>query len=159
MLVILYLTSIIIANLLVAQFGASIVILNAFLFIGLDLTARDRLHEEWKHKNLWLNMFMLISVGSILSAILNWQALPIAMASFVAFGSAGIVDTFVYQLLGNNSRLVKVNGSNVFSSIADSLVFAVVAFGFPVLWWIIAGQIIAKIVGGFVWSLVLVRND
>ena len=40
----LYLVAIIAANLLVAKFGPAISIVNAFLFIGLDLTARDKLH-------------------------------------------------------------------------------------------------------------------
>lgn len=43
--VIMYLVAIVLANLTVAAFGPRMVIVNAFLFIGLDLTARDRLHD------------------------------------------------------------------------------------------------------------------
>lgn len=155
MLIVLYLVAIVIANLLVAQFGASISILNAFLFIGLDLSTRDILHERWQGKNLWRNMFILIAIGSLLSALLNWQATPIAIASLVAFGSAGIVDAITYQLLDNKSRLVKMNGSNLVSAAVDSVVFPALAFGFPLLIPIMIGQFIAKVAGGFLWSLVL----
>ena len=40
--VILYLSAIILANLSSNYFGANASIINAFLFIGLDLTSRDK---------------------------------------------------------------------------------------------------------------------
>ncbi len=43
------------------------VIVNAFLFIGLDLTARDRLHDVWRSNYLVPKMIALIAAGSILS--------------------------------------------------------------------------------------------
>lgn len=158
MLVSLYLIAIVLANLSVAWFGAGASIINAFLFIGLDLTTRDALHEKWQGRQLWLKMFALIATGSILSSVLNWQALPIAIASFTAFALAGIADAITYQALGDRSRLVKMNGSNVVSAGVDSIVFPAIAFGFPLLWTIVIGQFIAKIAGGFLWSLVL-KND
>lgn len=153
-LILMYLVAIVVANLLVARFGASVTILNAFLFIGLDLTTRDYLHEQW-HKHLWRNMLILIASGSILSAVLNWQATPIAIASFVAFLASGIVDTVIYQVLGDRTRLVRVNGSNVLSAATDSVVFPALAFGFPLLIPVMLGQFVAKVAGGFLWSLAL----
>jgi hypothetical protein len=50
--IILYLAAIVAANLSVAHFGPSVAVLNAFLFIGLDLTTRDALHERWRGRNL-----------------------------------------------------------------------------------------------------------
>ena len=47
-----YLTAIILANLTTAHFGKLATIPNAFFFIGLDLTARDRLHDAWRHRHL-----------------------------------------------------------------------------------------------------------
>lgn len=155
-LVALYLVAIVAANLLVAQFGPSISILNAFLFIGLDLTTRDVLHEKWQ-SNLWLKMLALIAAGSLLSWFLNRNAGPIALASFVAFAGAGIADTVVYQLLGDKSRLIKINGSNVVSAGVDSLLFPALAFGWSLMWGIVLGQFVAKTVGGFLWSLVISR--
>lgn len=158
-LIALYLSAIIAANLLVAQFGPSITILNAFVFIALDLTTRDALHEQWDGKHLWRNMALLISAGSLLSALLNVNAMPIAIASFVAFAGAGIADTLVYQALGERSRLVRMNGSNLVSAAVDSLIFPILAFGFPPLWGIVAGQFTAKVLGGVVWSWVLTRRS
>ena len=48
-----YLTAIVMANLLTVKFGPKISILNAFLFIGLDLTSRDKLHELWHGDKLF----------------------------------------------------------------------------------------------------------
>lgn len=158
MLIVLYLTAIVAANLLVAQFGPSVTILNAFLFIGLDLTTRDALHERWQGRNLWRNMLLLIGAGSLLSAALNWQAGQIALASFVAFAVSGVVDTLVYKALGERTRLVRMNGSNVVSAAVDSLIFPALAFGFPLMWSIVLGQFVAKVAGGFLWSLVLSKR-
>lgn len=154
-LVFIYLTAIVAANLSTATFGPEVSILNAFLFIGLDLTSRDALHERWRGRNLWLKMFTLIASGSLLSYAINANAGPIALASFVAFAAAGVADLVVYSVLADHAYMVRVNGSNVFSAGVDSLVFPVVAFGFPVLWPIVAGQFIAKVTGGFAWSLLL----
>src|SRR3990167_7579037 len=107
MLVSVYLIAIIAANLLVAQFGPAVTVLNAFLFIGLDLTTRDSLHERWQGRQLWPRMALLIAAGSVLSWLLNRNAGPIALASFVAFTCAGVVDTVVYSMLHERAKLVK----------------------------------------------------
>lgn len=154
----LYLLAAVMANLSVAYFGPSIAIFNAFLLIGLDLTARDALHEQWRGKQLIPRMALLISTGSALSAAINWNAAQIALASMLAFAAAATCDTLVYALLGDRAKLIKMNGSNVVSSAVDSLIFPLVAFGWPPLWLIMAGQFVAKVGGGFVWSLVLSRR-
>ena len=149
-----YLVAIVLANLTIALFGPKMAIVNAFLFIGLDLTTRDGLHEIWKGKRLWLKMGALIATGSVLSWLLNRDAGQIALASFVAFACAGIVDAVVYHWLGGYPRWLRINGSNVPSAAVDSIVFPTLAFG---VWmpWIVLGQFAAKVAGGFVWSLVL----
>ena len=152
--ILLYLVSIISANLLVATFGTQAVIIVAFLFIGLDITARDKLHEAWRNEGLVWKMGLLIAVGSILSYLLNRNSASIAIASFVAFASASIVDAIIYHLLRNKKYLVKVNGSNVFSALVDSIVFPTIAFG-GFLPLVTLGQFGAKILGGFVWSIIL----
>jgi len=150
--VILYLVAIVLANLSVAQFGPSVTIINAFLFIGLDLTARDQLHETWRGRNLLPKMVALITAGSLLSWFLNRNAGPIALASFVAFAAAASVDALVYQLLGKYPRWLRINGSNIPSAAVDSIVFPTLAFG-QLLWPVIIGQFLAKTLGGFLWSL------
>jgi queuosine precursor transporter len=154
----LYLVAIIAANLVTARFGPSASIVNAFLFIGLDLTSRDRLHEAWHRRGLIWKMALLIGVGSLLSWMLNRNAGTIAIASFVAFACAAVVDTAIYQLLHRHNYLVKVNGSNILSALTDSLVFPTLAFGgFMPL--VTLGQFAAKVAGGFIWALVLGRKE
>ncbi len=150
----LYLTAIVAANLTVAVFGPSMTIVNAFLFIGLDLTSRDKLHDAWHGRGLWWKMVLLIAVGSALSWVLNRDAGQIALASFVAFALAGVADALTYQLLHKREYLVRVNGSNVISAAVDSLVFPTLAFG-ALLPAIALGQFFAKIAGGALWSFVL----
>jgi len=149
-----YLAAVVLANLTVARFGPSSAIVVAFLFIGLDLTSRDKLHDAWGGKWLWPKMFALITIGSLLSWFLNRNAGMIAVASFVAFACSGVVDAITYQFLHKQAWMVKVNGSNIFSAAADSLIFPTIAFGsFMPL--IVLGQFAAKVVGGFVWALII----
>jgi len=158
MIVFLYLGAVVAANLTISAFGPSAAIWVAFLFIGFDLTSRDRLHDAWHGNGLAWKMALLIAAGGIISFILNSDAAQIAIASTVAFTVAAILDAVVYALLGNKARLVRVNGSNVVSAAADSLIFPTIAFG-SFLPLIVLGQFAAKVGGGFLWSLVLNRHD
>jgi len=151
-----YLAAIVAANLSVAMFGPAASILNAFLFIGLDLTTRDALHDRWHDDHLVLRMGGLIAVGGAISFALNAGAGQIAIASTVAFALAATVDGLVYAALGDRAYLVRVNGSNVPAAAVDSLVFPTIAFG-AFLPLVVLGQFAAKVAGGFVWSLVLSR--
>lgn len=155
--VFLYLIAIILANLSVALFGPAVTILNAFLFIGLDLVARDKLHDAWHGRRLWLKMAALIASGSLLSWLINRNAGPIALASLVAFASAATVDAITYHLLGGHPRWLRVNGSNVPSAAVDSLIFPYLAFG-GWLWPIVLGQFVAKVAGGLFWSFILSKG-
>lgn len=153
--IIMYLVAIVLANLSVTYFMGvfpEITIVNAFLFIGLDLTARDQLHEAWRGHNLLPKMAALIVAGSLLSWLLNRNAGPVALASLAAFAAAATVDTIFYQLLGHYPRWLRVNGSNIPSAAVDSIVFPTLAFG-TFLWPIVLGQFLAKTLGGFLWSL------
>jgi queuosine precursor transporter len=153
-LVALYLAAIVAANLTVALFGPALTIVNAFLFIGLDITARDSLHQAWQGKHLWLKMAVLIAAGSMLSWLLNRNAGAIALASLVAFAASGIADAATFSLLRGRPWWVKVNGSNLVSAAVDSLVFPTLAFG-ALLPLIVLGQFVAKVAGGALWSVVL----
>ncbi len=150
----LYLASIVIANLIAATFGPSASVATAFAMIGLTITTRDRLHDAWHHSRLWLKMLALIAAGGILSYLLNTQALPIAIASCIAFLASETTDTAVYHLLRARPAAARVNASNIASAIVDSLIFPTLAFG-AIMPTIIAGQIAAKIVGGAAWLLIL----
>lgn len=150
--------AIVLANLTATWFGPSVTIINAFLFIGLDLTARDGLHDYWRDKGLLWKMTLLISTGSLLSWILNRNAGQIALASLSAFACAAIVDSIVYHILREKAYLLRINGSNILSAAVDSLVFPTIAFG-SFLPLIVLGQFTAKVGGGFIWSLILKRSS
>ena len=155
-LVLIYLAAIVSANLIITVFGPAWSILTAAVFIGLDLTSRDRLHEVWKGRWMVAKMGALIAVGSGLSYALNQGAGQIALASFVAFAASATLDAIVYAILGRFGWFARSNGSNVVGSAADSLIFPTLAFGgFMPL--VTLGQFVAKVVGGFVWSLILKR--
>lgn len=153
-LIILYLSAVVAANLSVLYFGPISTPFNAFFLIALDLTTRDGLHERWQGKHLWLKMFMLIATGGLISWFFNREVAQIAIASSVSFFAAGLADAIVYQILFKRSRFVKLNGSNVVSAAVDSFLFPTLAFG-GFIWWATLGQLVAKIVGGYLWSLIL----
>ena len=156
--IILYLVAIVCANILTTIFGPGMSIINAFIFIGFDLTSRDKLHEAWKNKGLVWKMGLLILTGSIISWLLNRNAGIIATASFIAFSCSAIIDTAVYQLLYKKNQFIKINGSNIFSALADSIIFPTIAFGgfsLPIT----LGQFLAKVGGGFIWSIIIKRKN
>lgn len=156
-LVVVYLLAIVAANLLAARFGPAVTVLNAFLFIGLDLSTRDQLHARWQGRRLWPRMLLLISSGGLLAFVLGGSG-RIALASGVAFAVAGIADAAVYRALGDRPWPWRVNGSNLAGAIVDSLCFPLIAFGPPVLWSIILGQFVAKLAGGALWAVLLHHN-
>lgn len=153
-----YLLAIVAANLLASRFGPGVTVLNAFLFIGLDLSARDHLHARWQGRRLWPRMLLLISSGGLIAFVLGGSG-RIALASGVAFTVAGIADAVVYRALGDRSWPWRVNGSNLAGAIVDSFCFPLIAFGPPVLWSVILGQLTAKFAGGALWAVLLHHNS
>jgi uncharacterized PurR-regulated membrane protein YhhQ (DUF165 family) len=153
--VLVYLISVVLANLSVTYFGPISTPINAFLLIALDLVARDYLHERWEHNRLWLRMFLLIATGGIISSALNLQSLRIAVASCLSFILVGFTDTIVYHLFRKHPKTGRVTYSNIASAIVDSVAFPTLAFG-KFLLWVTVGQSLAKIVGGYLWTLIFV---
>lgn len=152
-LVLLYLAAIVAANLSATHFGPQATVWNAFLFIGLDLTTRDKLHDVWK-SHRWLKIGALVGAGSLLSYLVNQNSGRIAIASLVAFALAGTADALVYHHLRRREWFERANGSNVFGAAVDSLVFPTLAFN-ALLWPIVLGQFTAKVAGGLIWSFAL----
>lgn len=149
---IIYVSAICAANLSVAMFGPVSTVINAFLFIGLDLVMRDRMHEQVG----LLRMSGLSLVAGAISYAVNPASGIVAVASVSAFVASTLVDGIAYQWLIKRPWLVRSNGSNLLSSATDSLVFPVIAFGgFMPL--IALGQFAAKVLGGVLWSLLLKR--
>lgn len=155
--VLLYLAAIVVANLSVATFGPSVTVINAFLLIGFDFSCRDYLQARWEGRTLWLRMVALIAAGGALSYIVNADAGRIALASTVSFVAAGVMDALVFAAIGKRvGRFVRWNGTNVVGAVIDSLLFPTIAFG-ALLPAIIVGQVVAKVFGGFLWSVVIIH--
>jgi hypothetical protein len=146
-----YIAALVVANLLVAWFGPWFSPINAFVLIGLDLSLRDKLHEQWKNDKLVLKMGGLIAVASGVSYLLNPAAGAIALASFVAFALAMCADTIAYHFLRDKPWMIRSNGSNVAGAGVDSITFPTIAFG-GLMPEIVALQFISKICGGAIWS-------
>lgn len=147
-----YIAAMVAANLSIAHFGPWISPVNAFVFIGLDLTLRDKLHDKWGGSIP--KMAALILVASAVSYAVNPAAGRIALASFLAFAISAAVDWIAYTKLRNRPYMERVNGSNIVGAVADSVLFPTLAFG-VFMPWIVLGQLTAKVAGGFVWSLIL----
>jgi len=155
--ILVFLLAIVAANLSVAYFGPISTPINAFLLIGLDLSLRDHIHDKWHGNNLGLKMCSLICAGAVITFLLNRNAGMICVGSVVAFSGALIVDAVIYQKLFYRSRLVKMNGSNLGSAAADSILFPSIAFG-VFMPWIIIAQFAAKVLGGALWAWILTRK-
>lgn len=153
-LVVLWLTAIVAANLSSTHFGPSASVYNAFFLIGLSLTTRDALHTAWDGEGLKWKMAALIVAGSAISYLINQDAAQIALASCIALAAAESVDAVIYHVLRKRDWLERSNGSNVPSAAVDSLVFPTIAFG-GFLPMIVLGQFAAKVGGGLVWSLII----
>jgi uncharacterized PurR-regulated membrane protein YhhQ (DUF165 family) len=153
LLVTVYLAAIIAANWSVTHWGPRAAIYNAFLFIGLDLVARDRLHDAWAGRWLWPRMAALVATGSLLSWWVADAGGKIAVASGIAFACAASLDALVYQTARRMPWFERSNLSNIAGGAADSMVFQSIAFGWS--WPIVFGQFTAKVAGGVSWSLLL----
>jgi len=155
--VIAYCAAMVAANLSVATFGPWVSPINAFLFIGLDLSLRDHLHDRWHGPGLWPRMLALIVAAGAISYLLNPAAGRIALASVIAFVAAGLVDAGAYHALRNRPYLQRSNGSNVAGAAVDSLLFPTIAFG-AFLPHIVLLQFAAKVGGGALWAWLINRH-
>jgi uncharacterized PurR-regulated membrane protein YhhQ (DUF165 family) len=101
-------------------------------------------------------MFAVICVGGLITYFANPSAQMIAIASASAFGLAALVDWTVYTWMRNRPWMARSNASNAAGAVVDSIVFPTIAFGafMPA---IVLLQFVAKVGGGFVWSLLLRR--
>lgn len=145
-----YIAVICVANLLVAHFGPWITPINAFVLVGLDMVLRDILHERYG----LIRSVLLSAVAGVISYAINPAAGIIAIASVVAFVAASVANAWVYQLLISKPWLKKSNAGNIAAAAVDSGLFPVIAFG-AFMPGIVIGQFMAKVGGGFVWSMLL----
>jgi uncharacterized PurR-regulated membrane protein YhhQ (DUF165 family) len=148
--IIIYLAAFVLANLIVLWYGKYGLIFTALFLIPFDFVMRCLFHEKWKGKELILKLGGLIIVASVLTYFINSGSKNIAIASAVGFISAQIIAGIFYQLTIKKSYFIKVNGSDFFGIIVDSLLFQLIAFSIIDLN-ITISQTILKIIGGLFW--------
>lgn len=139
------------ANISIAFFGPWVSPINAFIFIGLDLTLRDWLHQRI---NKW-QMVLLIVFSGLVTWVLNPGAGMIAIASAASFVIAGFVDYAVFSR-SKGTWIERSTKSNVAGAAIDSVAFPTIAFG-SLMPEIVLMQFFAKVAGGFVWQKVMNR--
>jgi len=144
-----YILSIFLANLAVSYFGLvnlfGLVFPAGALMIGLTFSLRDLVQREFGHKVWW---FMIVStiVTTLSGVILSHLPIPlwkVALASAVAFIVSESIDWFVYTVM-TKDILLRITVSNIFSTIADSILFVGIAFGAWGLLPPVYGQAIVK---------------
>jgi len=145
------------ANLLVQQIGPNISIVTAFFLVGLGMTTRGFLQECWGPGHLTRNMIALTALGCLGSLLINRDTLQLVIGSGVGMAAALLAGTWTHTRLAHRSLTQRINGANLASAFADSLFFPLIAFGWPPLVLVICGQFIAKVLGGYCWSVVLKR--
>ena len=152
--VVVYLAAAVAANTLVSVFGVWALLMTATLMVPINLTTRDVLHEQWIDNYLPVRMAALVIAGSCLSFFTASQ--EICYASMIAFACSSSTDTAVYHMLHNRTSFIKMNTSNIASSIVDSTVFPFIAFG-VIVPSITISQATLKIVSGIIWTAVALR--
>jgi uncharacterized PurR-regulated membrane protein YhhQ (DUF165 family) len=152
--ILLYLVAFVLANFIVLWFGAKGLIFTAIFLIPFDFIIRCLFHEQWKGKELILKLGGLVSVASLLTYLINHNAINIALGSMFGFISAQIFAGIFYQLNIKRSYFVKVNGSDVVGIICDSIVFQLVAFS-VINPNITLSQTLLKVAGGLLWYWII----
>ena len=137
------------ANLLIVKFGVWMSPVNSFFLIGLTLVLRDWLHIRLK---AW-QMGLLITASGAITYLLNPAAAQIAIASSLAFTLAAIVDWAIF-VKAKGTWFKRSNVSNVAGAAVDSVAFPTIAFG-VLMPEIVLAQFASKIVGGYIWSVLL----
>ena len=146
-----YAAAIILANYLVFLFGPSVTPINAFVFIGLDLALRNWLNLQMEK---WQMGAMIFGTG-LISYFLNDTMQMIAIASAVSFTLASLVDWAVFTKV-QGEWIKRANVSNTAGALVDSIAFPTIAFG-VLMPEIVLLQFLAKVFGGFVWTLLLTK--
>ena len=148
--VVLYLAAACGANVAVTLFGYAALPYTAALLIPFDLTARDVLHDRWHGNWLAVRMASLVVAGSLLAWACCNGPPTVCVASAVSFCIAGATDALTYAALASSPRHVRMNASNLASSVADSIAFPLVAFG-TVSASLATAQVALKVAGGVAW--------
>lgn len=141
------------ANLLILKFGVWMSPINSFFLIGLTLVLRDWLHVRLKARQ----MALLITSSGAITYLLNPAAAQIAIASSIAFTLAALIDWIIF-VKAKGTWFKRSNVSNVAGAAVDSVAFPTIAFG-ALMPEIVLAQFASKIIGGFIWSVLLKEKN
>lgn len=137
-----YLSSILLANVIVNTFGIVTVLGLTFPagapLIGMTFTLRDMVQRRWGKLHCWWWML----AASLITVLFNPT---LAYASFAAFLVAEGIDWVIYTAVPG-SFVKRVLLSNLVGLPMDSIVFVALAFGW--IWPAIIGQTLVKLVFG-----------
>lgn len=156
-----YLGAIVLANFLITRYGQVALPFVAFALIPFDLIARDLMQDHWIHAHkgkffIFKRMLIVILLGALISWLTGTGSLRVNIASCSAFIVAGGIDALTYQWMIRYGRIFRINGATITAAITDSVIFVFIAFN-AVIWELVGLQIVMKVSGGFVWSLLLYR--
>lgn len=166
-----YIVAIVLANYLITHYGQIALPFVAFALIPFDLVIRDLMQDHWlnvptqyvddgqvKRDRYYLltRMAAIILLGAFVSWVSGTGSLRVNIASCLAFIVAGSIDALTYQWMVRYGRILRINGATLTAAITDSIIFVTIAFS-SVNWKLVGLQIGMKIVGGFVWSLLLFK--
>ena len=152
-----YLIAFVLANLIVLYFGSIGLIFTALFLIPFDFVMRCIFHETWKGIELILKLGLIVIAASLITFVINRNAINIAIASSVGFILAQIFAGIFYQFFIKKSFFVKVNGSDAIGILIDSVAFQLIAFGI-INYNILVGQFLLKLIGGFFWYWVIFKK-
>lgn len=154
--VLLYLTALVISNLVVKHYGAPGLYFASSVLIPFDFICRCIFHETWKGKQLVINLLILTVVSGIITIAINIEAVNIATASFFGIIAVQISAGITYQILKKTKYLYKVNISDIVAVIFDSLTFQLIAFS-VINWQVTSLQMLIKIIGGLIWYIIIFK--
>lgn len=146
-----YIAAVVAANITVAMFGPAVTPINAFIFIGLDLTLRNLLGVKWPPSK----MLALIGFAGLVSYGMNPASGVIALASMCAFVGAAVADWLTFRVI-SGEWFRRCMGGVMVGAAVDSMLFPTIAFG-AILPSIVAAQFVAKVLGGALWAGLIVR--
>jgi queuosine precursor transporter len=152
-----YLIAFVLANLIVLYFGSIGLIFTALFLIPFDFVMRCIFHETWKGIELILKLGLIVIAASLITFVINRNAINIAIASSVGFILAQIFAGIFYQFFIKKSFFIKVNGSDAIGILIDSLAFQLIAFGI-INYNILVGQFLLKLIGGLFWYWVIFKK-
>lgn len=121
-------------------------------------TLRDSLHRKYGIKIVTGLVFIASAISYLVSIILGNELLgKVTIASLIAFLISENADTLIYHLIKKESWMKRVMTSNAVSAFLDSVIFIGLAFG--IVWPLILGQYIVKMIVAWVTGLVLSRRS